>query len=533
MTAYVSSSQEPSPALSQTFQTQPVQIEKDVGVKFGLSKDWFLKNKHKMVPIFISGGECPGVNDYFAYVARALRKKGLIPIMVKNGIDGFTKPDLHERVALITKKSEKCLLGVGGAEAGTSRVNLLKQSKEAIQLALENMEGFKALLPIGGGDHAVFWTTFATGLADRAQKQGDIPADDLAVLTGKIDAITSRMVVVYKTIDGDVFGQPLGLRTAIENGQKAIYAAAASGSSMKKITVIGSMGADVGRLPIQAASKSSKRLAFLKASKRSDDKALYYQIRRFQNQVLTLAPEIPVSLQQVVDAVRDIKEKNGSATVVVSEGFRIREDDPLLRKLRNRRVKKYYDAETAVAWEKFLKAAGEHKDPHGNVKWAEAQQEVIVAAAIRKFLDLNEETVIRVDGKLGYGAYRGANTGFYDRAYAKLLGKKVAELVAAETFGVVVSLPADDQTIDRSIVQHLKNRPKKGSILKAVVSEISDANLLEVHPFSRVQGLKNDFRHLHAVLHWSPEELHLMGVLVPPDFDDTHHGVQRERLRQK
>jgi len=490
---------------------------------FGMDKREFEKQKSRMVPIFISGGEAAGVNDYFSYAAAAIEKQGLIPVMVQDGIDAFTHENLHERVAVITPDIQHSMLGLGGAEAGTSRVNLLKEKPETIELALKNMDGFKSYLAIGGGDHAVFWTTFAAGLAKRAD---EFDPEILKGLTDTLTRITSRMIVVYKTIDGDVFGQPLGLRTAAENGQRLVYSSAASnaaGTNKSKVTVMGVMGADVGRLAVLSA----QREALIPSSRRLSDQALVKQITNFGPQVLILIPEIPVTLKQAVDAVRELKEQEGAATVVVSEGFRIEPTDEYLLELIDP-ASKHYDAMAASAWDKFVAAAGPQKDPHGNVKWSRAQQEVIVAAALSQFLNPDKATEIRVDGKLSYNAFRGANSGngYYDRMYAQLLADKVAELIKKDEFGVVVSLPADSASIDREFANHFRNREVD------VLSGLQRQRPLQILTFAQVQELKNRFGLYDSLLAWSPRELRFKGVLVPENFDDAPFAEKREALRQ-
>ncbi|MBN1688399.1 MAG: 6-phosphofructokinase, partial [Candidatus Omnitrophica bacterium] len=495
-------------------------------LQWGVTEEFLRENKSKMAAIFISGGEDAGINDYFAFQAHQIRTRGLIPVAVMNGIQGFVGENLHERLAVIDKKDEDNLIGRGGALAGTSRINLNKEIKNKnfgyVTGAIRNMAGFAEYYPIGGGDHATFWTTFKK-LIETTPELESVREISKYYLFG-------RMNVIYKTVDGDVFGQPLGFMTAVEQVQRVVYGAAASGAAMDQITLIPAMGADVGRLVVEGASRNPRNLKFLNESQKLADRQLAKDILTYGPSVMILIPEIPVPLKTIVERARQIKKENGHVVIVMGEAFRINPDDEILKALITEGSPQY-DAEATLAWRKYLTADA---DPHGNVKWAKTDQATLVGAALRRFFKEGKETKIRQHGKIDYGSLRGVGSavGAYDREYAALLARKMTELTKASRFGLVVSLPADDllpyqapflldtsvfQTYSFETVREVNERFGNIDLPVRVMDQAGVAS-------SRIARINIKF---HALLARSLRELIEAGVLVPDGYQDQ---FEQERI---
>ncbi|MDD5218565.1 MAG: putative glycoside hydrolase, partial [Candidatus Omnitrophica bacterium] len=426
-------------------------------IEFGLPKEWLNPDgtiradiKSRMVAVFISGGEGPGVNTYFGYDGRYLREQGLIPVAVRSGIDGFTEANLAENLLVLTEEIEETMIETGGAIPETSRINLLDPKNFAkLEQALKNMAGFAGYLAIGGGDHAVFWARFAAQVPTLKNLAPELRQVAVEVL--------SKMIVIGKTIDGDtVFGQPVGFRRAVEHGQEVIYGAAASAYAMRKsvpATVVGSMGATVSMLAAETGNPHPANYRLLRLGT-SEDRGLANQIDMYGRNILTVTAEVPVTLEQIIEAAREIIAKYGFVVVVVPEAVDIRADDPLLLQLITEGSPEY-DKAAYDAWDKYLKAG---RDAHGNPKRSETAPEVIVQVALKHFLTPGKKSSVRLAEKISYGIARGPNPSIYERIYARLLARKATELVAAKQFGKVISLPWGDDAIDQALIHQYEKK---------------------------------------------------------------------------
>jgi|GEM_PF-1546 len=290
------------------------------GLKFGVTQEFLAANKDKMVPIFISGGEGPGVNDLFAGTARAIRQQdpALIPVAVRGGIQGFTGPELQKRIAVLDKENiESASMDFhGGVAAGTSRFNLLKEKEDVVKSALKNMSGFHSFLAIGGGDHALFWVKFKTALEADPRFAG---VKELGL------EVIRKILVNFKTIDGDVPGLAIGAYQAAREARKSIYSRLESHADMRpgKIQAIRIMGATAGILAVLAGGRKPANLKYMTESAWSQHRAFGQTIEELGGNIFIVVPEVPVTLEEIVAQSREIYERTGSNAVLVSEGANI------------------------------------------------------------------------------------------------------------------------------------------------------------------------------------------------------------------
>ncbi|MFH0764515.1 MAG: 6-phosphofructokinase [Candidatus Omnitrophota bacterium] len=249
----------------------------------------------KRVVMLISGGESPGVNDYFSLMAKSLAKQGCSVEAVRFGLDGLVRASVEfdgNRVWIDWGKSEN-ILHAPGAFEGTARVRL---DDAGMQALLDNLKSYcKTLVVIGGNDHL--------GEAEKIAKRLKSEDSDMAV------------VALPKTIDRDTKIYPIGADTAARNANKLVLRAAALPGSGKCV-VVQMMGRDMGYFAVRAGDMKPKvRDGYTDAEINKMDIV--------RPTVATLVPNKPVPLSDVIDAVRVRMKKYGAATLVISEGFRL------------------------------------------------------------------------------------------------------------------------------------------------------------------------------------------------------------------
>jgi 6-phosphofructokinase len=255
----------------------------------------------KRVVMLISGGESPGVNDYFALAARRYARQGYSVEVLKFGLDGFkaeTPEEFAKRRVPVTADMADNIEGMPGACEGTARINL---DKEIMTKAVAYLKGYcKTVVMIGGNDHL---------------KQ----ASDLA---WALTAAGSDIVVVGlpKTIDRDTKVYPVGAHSAGKYFRDSVIRAAPLPGS-KKIAVVQAMGRDCGALAYMGGYMNDTEGCTPEQIRK---------MRRIDPTVIVAAPEwsvgennvVVTSFADLINAVKVRWDKYGAVTVVMSEGFR-------------------------------------------------------------------------------------------------------------------------------------------------------------------------------------------------------------------
>jgi len=271
----------------------------------------------KRVVMLISGGESAGVNTYFARLAQKLARHGYSLELVRFGLNNMVSSaeNFAKNRMWVTAKLAGDMLYMPGAYAGTARVKLDdKNHPEYMPNAVANIKGYcKTIVMIGGNDHL----GEASKLAKKFKEEG----------------LDIEVIALPKTIDRDTKVYPIGADTAGRHAHDFVLRAAPLPGS-NRCTVIEMMGRDMGWLTARAGDM------------RPDDLSGYTESEKNKMQAIapTMVVAVPeysvdknkriiVSLSDIVDAVRARMQKYGAATVLVSEGFRMSENDPLLKKI--------------------------------------------------------------------------------------------------------------------------------------------------------------------------------------------------------
>lgn len=187
----------------------------------------------RRVVMLISGGEAPGVNDYFAYQAIKLAKRGYSLEVVKFGLEGLVRGKAEfdgSRVWINWEKAET-IMHMPGASEGTSRV---KMDDAMLGRLIENLSPYcGTLIVVGGNNHM-----------DEAKK-----------IAQKSASVRRKMVVIGlpKTIDRDTIDYAIGAMTASRNAHELVRRAYARPGS-RRCVLIQMMGRDNGNLAATAAA---------------------------------------------------------------------------------------------------------------------------------------------------------------------------------------------------------------------------------------------------------------------------------------
>ncbi|MFA7000944.1 MAG: UDP-glucose 4-epimerase GalE [Candidatus Omnitrophota bacterium] len=364
---------------------------------------------------------------------------------------------------------------------------------------LGHIRGFEGIRAIGGGDHSEVWALLAEEgdkpRDERFKAFGELlvyldatgKTELAAQLRGAIEALNNlyddsevrkplhHTIVIYKTIDGDTVGQAEGFDSAVLTALRTIYWHIQSALDMDKqpAVVLGIMGRDVMRLAFEAARHHPRILQKLRDTSVVDqfrayveridgldalnpdlpelksvleeleyqkglDLALADQIEEFAPYVLTIGQadaDFYLPLQGVLNRVEQVWSEQGFFALIVSEGFSINENDPVLRDLIDPQSENYDTAIATLWWQ--MRESAKDLDAHGNPKLSGVEQ--LVRAIILAKLGPKLGKSIRDAEKIGYET-RGGAVSKLDLMLGELLGAAAEKFAAQGQYGVL-SIP--------------------------------------------------------------------------------------------
>jgi phosphofructokinase-like protein len=246
----------------------------------------------KRIGILTCGGDCAGLNTAIRSVTQcAILKHGWEVYGIRNGTVGLlTDPPLVEKLDVNFNGIGHALLRMGGTILGsTSKGNPFSYKKEdgtigdCSNRAIETYHklGLDALIAIGGDGGLKIMSQLA--------EQGNI-----------------NLVGIPKTIDNDVnHTESLGFSTAVEVATYALDGLQPTAASHDRVMVLEVMGRDAGHIALNAGIAGGADVI--------------------------LIPEIPFSVQSIVQKIQSVIENGRNfALVVVAESARMAEQDPLM-----------------------------------------------------------------------------------------------------------------------------------------------------------------------------------------------------------
>ncbi|MDD5173207.1 MAG: 6-phosphofructokinase [Candidatus Omnitrophica bacterium] len=283
----------------------------------------------KRIVMLISGGEAPGVNEYFWRDAEMHAELGYSVEVMHFGLKGLLKGKLevgNNGRTWVNWERARGINGMPGAFAGTSRVKMSKS--EIFKMLWDAADYTKTLEFIGGNDHLgeaakvgeiINQITGADDYADfKGEKEefvkalkdilnkADISQSEIESVFNELHKKLKDMLVIAlpKTIDGDTKVYPMGASTAHDRNEELIRRAAHNPFTKEEIAA-GKRACSV----VQVMGRDNGYLAVV------DGNPTY----------LLLLPEWSrgVKWDTVREAVKSRLDKYGVCTVVTSEGFGI------------------------------------------------------------------------------------------------------------------------------------------------------------------------------------------------------------------
>jgi len=310
--------------------------------------------------LLTGGGDCPGLNAVIRAAVRRAANDGYASL---GFIDGW-KGVLAGEFIPLDVASTNDIIAEGGTILGTSRTNPYKNPEdvEKVLTTYKDLE-LDALITIGGDD--------TLGVSDQLHK-------DHAV----------NVVGVPKTIDNDLSCTDFtfGFDTAVNIAMDAVDRIVTTARSHHRCLVVEVMGRHAGWIAAYAGMASGADI--------------------------TLVPEKPIDMDQVIAVLRRNRERGRDYNiVVVSEGAMFRSGDYVTS----------YEGEV---------------DEFGHVRLGGVGNRV--AELVEKHTGYETRGVV-----LGHLQRGGAPTAF-DRVLATRLGYAAAELVVKGEFGKMVALQGNE-----------------------------------------------------------------------------------------
>lgn len=241
----------------------------------------------KRIGVLTSGGDCAGLNAIMRAVVNSATQKGWEVYGIKNGTDGLTETPKAYEILTTQNFSETPWPRLSGSYLGSINKGVKMGSLE--EMSKRFAEGVKELnldaLVVIGGDGSM-------NIVSNYCKGTDI-----------------RMVGIPKTIDNDtpITQSSVGFSTAREVCEQAIDSLELTARSHNRAIIVEVMGRDAGHLAMHSA------------------------IAGFAD--VCLVPEIPYSIDAIVNKMKEIKASGRThAIIVVSEGIKTENGEHLSNK---------------------------------------------------------------------------------------------------------------------------------------------------------------------------------------------------------
>jgi 6-phosphofructokinase 1 len=331
----------------------------------------------KRIGILTAGGDCPGLNAAIRGVGKAVLRRGIEAVGIRDGFLGL----IENHTVALDQQSLAGILTVGGTVLGTSRVKPHRMEVKGgrvrdlrdVVLANCKRNGLDAVVCIGG---------------DGTQKNA------FRLLEKGLNVIT-----LPKTIDNDVAmtDASFGFDTALGIATEAIDRLHSTAHSHHRIIVVELMGHRAGWLTLSAGIAGGADVI--------------------------LIPEIPYSVRQVVKAIRRRSERGTNFSIVaIAEGALSRDFATRFRQAKARKSKARTERGLALASAELAELDRQHA---GNTLRLAHQLENLTGLECRVTI-------------LGY-VQRGGTPSAVDRLLATRLGTACADLIQKRVFGVMVA----------------------------------------------------------------------------------------------
>lgn len=231
----------------------------------------------KKIGILTSGGDCAGLNAVVASVVKAADKYGWEVYGIHNGTDGLTERPLSYELLTLQNFASSPWVRIAGSYLGSLNKGVKMESQA--EMSRRFCEGVKELgldaIIVVGGDGS------------------------MNIVSNYCKYAGVKMIGIPKTIDNDtpLTQYSVGFNTACQVCTDALDSLETTARSHHRALILEVMGRDAGHLAIQSA------------------------LAGFAD--VCLVPEIPYTLQGIINKLEQVKKSGRShALIVVSEGVK-------------------------------------------------------------------------------------------------------------------------------------------------------------------------------------------------------------------
>lgn len=241
-------------------------------------------SKIKNIGILTSGGDCSGLNFAISSVVKAATLKGWTVYGIHNGTEGLTETPLSYEILTLRNFSDTPWAKVSGSYLGSLNKGLKKEDLDVV--ADRFGEGVKKL-----------------GLDAVIVLGGD---GSMGILKRYCDKSHIKMIGIPKTIDNDtpLTDFSIGFATACEVCMDSVDSVETTARSHHRAIIVEMMGRDAGHLALRSAITGGADVC--------------------------LIPEIPYSLDGVVNKLKEVKATGRTyALIVASEGIKTEQGEVL------------------------------------------------------------------------------------------------------------------------------------------------------------------------------------------------------------
>lgn len=241
----------------------------------------------KKIGILTSGGDCAGLNAVIRAVVNSASRLGWEVYGIKNGTDGLTEKPLAYEILTVHNFSDTPWPRISGSYLGSLNKGVKMESLE--EMSKRFAQGVKELgldaIVVVGGDGS------------------------MNIVSNYCKGSTVQVVGIPKTIDNDtpITEFSVGFETAVQQCTTAIDSLEWTARSHNRALIMEVMGRDAGHLAMHSALAGAADVC--------------------------LVPEIPYTIDGVINRLKEIKASGRNhAVIVVSEGIKTEDGSHLSNK---------------------------------------------------------------------------------------------------------------------------------------------------------------------------------------------------------
>lgn len=240
--------------------------------------------KQKRIGILTSGGDCAGLNAVISAVVEAASQKGWEVYGIHDGTEGITEKPHRYEVLTVKNFSDSPWPRLSGSYLGSLnkglRIESLEDVSKRFSIGVKEL-GLDAIVVVGGDG-------------------------SMNIVSNMCKGSLVKIIGIPKTIDNDtpITEFSVGFQTAVQYCTTAIDSLELTARSHNRAMITEVMGRDAGHLALHSALAG--------------------------NADVCLIPEIPYTLDGIINKLKEIKARGRNhAIIVVSEGIKTEDGTPV------------------------------------------------------------------------------------------------------------------------------------------------------------------------------------------------------------